>query len=76
MTESEPIRAALSAGAVIGLGLCVYLLFYVTMPDSSRDILLVVIGWIGATYKDVFGYYFGSSSGSMRKTEIIMEGAE
>ena len=76
MTESEPIRAALSAGAVIGLGLCVYLLFYITMPDSSRDIILVVIGALVATFKDVYGYYFGSSSGSKRKTEIIKEGAE
>jgi len=74
--KSEPIRSALSAGVVIGLGLCVYLLFFITMPDSSRDIILVIIGALVAVFKDVYGYYFGSSAGSTRKTEIMKEGAE
>jgi CDP-diglyceride synthetase len=67
----EITRASLSALVTIGLGLCMYLLFCVTMPDASRDIILVIIGAMVATFKDVFGYYFGSSEGSTRKTEIL-----
>lgn len=67
----EATRAALALLVTISLGVCLYLLFCVEMPNTSRDIILVIIGALVATFKDVFGYYFGSSEGSTRKTEIM-----
>lgn len=67
----EVTRASLALLVAISLGVCLYLLFMVPMPSLSRDIILVIIGALVATFKDVYGYYFGSSEGSTRKTELL-----
>lgn len=54
--------------AVIG---ALYLLCYVPMPGPSKDAILMIIGGLIARLSDVYSYYFGSSEGSQRKTEIL-----
>lgn len=41
------------------------------VPDPMRDGFWLLVGAIIATYKDVFGYYFGSSHGSQAKDATI-----
>lgn len=55
----------------IGFMACLFLLFYSTMPEGAKDFILVAVGALIATLKDVYGYYFGSSEGSNRKTELM-----
>ena len=49
-------------------------LIFRTVPHDSRDTLLILLGALTVGWKDVYGYYFGSSSGSARKDEIIANG--
>ncbi len=72
--NTEITKSILSLLVVVGVGVCLWLLFYFPLPQGSRDIILIVIGALVATFKDIYGYYFGSSEGSTRKTEILFSG--
>lgn len=64
----------LAWAAVITLLGCIYLLAFRTIPVSGKDALLMLLGAVTMTYKDVYAYFFGSSSGSDRKTELLANG--
>jgi UDP-N-acetylmuramyl pentapeptide phosphotransferase/UDP-N-acetylglucosamine-1-phosphate transferase len=40
-------------------------------PEKSRDILNIMMGSLGSAWIGVVTYYFGSSAGSARKTELM-----
>jgi hypothetical protein len=46
-------------------------LVYRAVPADSKDVILILLGALTAGWKDVLGYYFGSSAGSAAKTEIL-----
>lgn len=46
-------------------------LLYIAPPDGARDALMFTLGVVASIVKDVFGFYFGSSEGSRKKTDII-----
>lgn len=52
------------------------LLTFVAMPDSSKDALLILLGALAAQFKDVGGYFFGSSKSSADKNAIIAQKVE
>lgn len=51
-------------------GLLYYLLKH-EPPTGSRDILNIMLGSLGSAWIGVVTYYFGSSAGSARKTELM-----
>lgn len=51
-------------------GVIVALIFRV-VPQESREIFLLLVGALTASWKDTYGYYFGASAGEARKDEII-----
>jgi len=59
--------------AVIGF---LYLLAYIDIPSASNDAIMLVLGALLMRLADVFGFYFGSSESSQRKTEILNAQAE
>jgi len=71
----KDIKPWLGIITFIGFIVCIGLLFYVPPPSATRDIILVVIGTMVTLVKEVYGFYFGSSEGSARKTEL-MSGAD
>ncbi len=40
-------------------------------PAGSRDILNIMLGSLGSAWISVVSFYYGSSAGSMRKTELL-----
>ncbi len=60
-----------AVGTMMG---CIYLLGFRAVPVSGKDALLILLGAVTVTYKDVYGYFFGSSAGSAAKTEIMANG--
>ena len=70
---NKNIAAYLAIGTV-GLTL---ILFYIlvfkpgTIPDSTRDIIMYILGVLSATLTQIYSYYFGSSSGSAAKDKTI-----
>jgi len=62
------LRAFLSVVITVGFFAVIAGLFFVTeISASTKDILLVMLGALLASYKEITGYAFGSSSGSTAK---------
>ena len=55
-------------GGFFGL---LYWLLRHAVPLESKDILNVMLGSLGTAWISIVSYYFGSSSGSARKDEIL-----
>jgi hypothetical protein len=71
MKKTFNLKPWLATLAVLTFLICLYLLFFCPFPAGSKDVLLIVVGALITIVKDVYGYYFGSSEGSARKTELI-----
>lgn len=71
MATQEKTKTILAVLIFLALCGCLAGLYTVAIPDGARDILLVMLGVVAALVKDVYGYYFGSSDGSQRKTELL-----
>jgi len=53
-------------------GVLAYMLFR-SIPASGRDSMLLMLGSLSTAWTSVVAYYFGSSAGSDRKTELLAE---
>ena len=51
-------------------GIVLYILKY-GLPESGKEALLLLLGSLGAAWTSVMAFYFGSSSGSQKKTEAL-----
>ena len=60
------VLASVALGATVVSG-------YVTKDPSLAGIVGTVIGYVFSESKQVLAYYFGSSSGSARKTELLSQ---
>ena len=43
----------------------------INLEMGTREVLLVLVGVLAGAFKDLVGYYFGSSLGSATKTELV-----
>ena len=43
------------------------------VPTSSKEIAFAMLGSVGSAWTGLIGYYFGSSAGSARKTEMMAQ---
>ena len=71
MTVKDRMPMILGIAANIGFFSTVGFLLFRTMPVESKDVLLLLLGALTATFKDVYGYYFGSSAGSAKKDDLM-----
>jgi len=46
-------------------------LIFVTVPPTAKDALLIMLGTLAGMVTSVVQYYFGSSSGSSQKNQMI-----
>lgn len=66
------IQAFLAIVITLGFfGVIAALMVLGTIKPEVKDILLVLLGALLASYKELTGYFFGSSSGSAKKDEVI-----
>lgn len=59
----------------IGFFGVLYFMLVRQVPDSSRDILNIMLGVLGTAWTGVISYYYGSTSHSMAKTELLAKAA-
>ena len=69
----EIFQYSLGSLLVIGFFFILYIVFAKTMPESNKDLGLLVVGALVAKFGDVVSYFFGSSKGSADKTDAINE---
>lgn len=62
------------AGFIVALiAAIIILLIYATLDPSVKDPLLVLLGVLAGSFKEVTGYFFGSSKGSADKNEMLKD---
>ena len=61
----------LAAVIVLVFAVAIVLLMKSEISQSVKDPLLVLLGVLGASFKDVVGYFFGSSKSSADKNEML-----
>ena len=66
-------KARLWLGAIITVGFfgTVFIALFVPTPAALRDVLLVLIGALVASFKDVTSYFFNTTAGSAAKDATI-----
>jgi cation transport ATPase len=73
MTLKDRIPALLAIMVTVGFfGVLSYMLFR-PVPPAGHDALLLMLGGLGSAWTAVVAYYFGSSAGSDRKTELLAQ---
>ncbi len=63
-------------GSVITVGFfgCISALMWVDMPQNNKEQIIYLLGALSASFTSLVNYYFGSSAGSAKKTEILANG--
>jgi hypothetical protein len=75
-TERRLGRAQITLAAIVVIGFFVALIYLFAARDATgnegfREARLIMLGALTAGFSAVLGYYFGSTSGSALKTEML-----
>ena len=73
---SKSMTAPILAGLItLGFfGVMAAMMFY-KLPTETHDAMMLMLGSLGTAWTGVVAYYFGSSAGSARKTELLSQQA-
>ena len=52
---------------------CIWMVIKFEVSGFMRDALLILIGNLAAAFMAVVNYYFGSSSGSAQKNQLLVD---
>ena len=61
----------LAYGVTLGFFGILALYAYGNIPETNISVLNIMIGSLGTAWVSIINYYFGSSIGSQRKTELL-----
>jgi threonine/homoserine/homoserine lactone efflux protein len=73
MMQNERARAWIAGTIIVGFFAVLAALMQLTLPEGVREAMLVMLGALTAALTAVISYYFGSSSGSTRKDELLAQ---
>ena len=71
--KESSMPAMLSCLLTIFIIAIVYLLFYVTMPDGSKEVLYMILGIILKEWGSSMQYWFGTTRSSADKNKLLAE---
>ncbi len=71
VSVKDKAPATLAAVSFTGFFGVLALMIFVEIPSSTKDPLLIMLGALGAIVTGITQYYFGSSSGSSRKNDML-----
>ena len=63
-----PIVSVIVTAGFFGM---LYLVITREIPDGSQRLADIMLGWLGAAFSAVVGYWVGSSAGSAQKTSLV-----
>ena len=69
LKDKTPSRLAILYTS--GFFIIIFFVMSFPLPQGSKDLINTLIGVVSAAQVGIIGYYFGSSSGSARKTELM-----
>ena len=67
----DHIPGILAIGLTLGFFGVLVLLMFCPMEKTAQGVIDVMLGALGTAWVSAITYYFGSSAGSVRKTELI-----
>jgi hypothetical protein len=73
---SKNIPAILAMITILGVFFLLYLFTFTKNESLNKEIALLVLGVLSGSLTQVISYYFGSSSGSAKKDDIIGKNVE
>ena len=72
MKHTGKVQATIALAILIGFFVALYLLINSKVDAGGmRDALLIMVGALSAMATSIVNYYFGSSSGSAAKNELL-----
>ena len=63
------ILGYVAIGAFISI---IFMLMFVPVPKESENVLFTLLGALVMVFKDIYGYWFGSSKSSADKTDMLV----
>lgn len=73
MKHLGKVQGALAFVVVCGFFGCIWLVVERKVDGTMRDALLILIGNLAGAFMAVVSYYFGSSSGSAQKNQLLAD---
>lgn len=74
--NSDAMRVLLSVAIIAFVAAILWMMNNGMIPATMRDLALIVVGAILSKFTGVYDFYFGSSDGSKRKTELSAQQEE
>ncbi|ACC75196.1 hypothetical protein PPMP20_01850 [Paraburkholderia phymatum] len=71
ISNKDWVPKVLAMAVTAGFFGILLLMAFQPMPGTNKDLVNVVVGALGTAWISIIGYYFGTSVGSMRKTELL-----
>jgi hypothetical protein len=71
ITNRDWVPKVLAMAVTTGFFGILLLMAFQPLPGTNKDLVNVIVGALGTAWISIIGYYFGTSVGSMRKTELL-----
>jgi len=67
------LPGALAVLAVFAVLICVWMIALYPTQQQGHDALMFLLGALVVAYKDVYGFYFGSSAGEQAASQALQQ---